>query len=270
MSLYAISEIRSKALIHRFLMIDPDFAAYALGDLEEPYARHARWIGAAQSGDLEGLALIYSGLEPLALFLMGPNPAISALLLYGIGPTDVTLLAPTPSEPILRDYFHIEHAMRMDRMRVTNESFRSHTRLDAEDITPLGEGNIQDMLNLIIQAARHDARDLRDVAFEPEMVQTGSYVGIYQDDTLIAMAGTHLEARKVSVAAVGNVVVHPGQRGKGLGKAVSSAVTSALLESGYERIVLNVRSDNLPAIRVYERLGYQKATDFIEAIGRRE
>ena len=270
MSLYAISEIRSKALIHRFLMSDPDYAAYALGDLEEPYASHACWIGAARTGEIEGLALVYSGLEPVALFLKGPNPAISALLLYGVGPIDVTLLAPTLSEAVLRDFYEIEHAAGMDRMRVNKESFRPYASPDNGEIVRLGEENVQDMLKLILQAAKHDARDLRDVAFEPDMVQSGSYYGIYQDDVLIAMAGTHLEARKVSVAAMGNVVVHPTHRRQGLGKAVSSAVTSALIDDGFGRIVLNVRNDNLPAFRVYERLGYEKTSDFIEAIGHRE
>ena len=41
------------------------------------------------------------------------------------------------------------------------------------------------------------------------MLANGTYYGVYEDGALIAMAGTHLEAPSISIAAVGNVVTHP-------------------------------------------------------------
>jgi len=269
MSLYAISEIRNRAQIHRFLMQNADYAAYALGDLDTPYSAHAHWFVAARTGAVEGLALVYEGIEPTALFLMGSLTAISALLLHGVGPNAVALLAPVECRDLLHDYYLIEHIAVMDRMRILAEDFLPYELPVALPIRRLTPADTQDMLNLILQAARHDARDLRDIAFEPEMVETGTYFGIFIDDALVAMAGTHLEARQASVAAVGNVVVHPARRGHGLGKAISAAVTQQLIAAGFERIVLNVRGDNTAAVHTYNRLGFRKVGAFVEALGQR-
>lgn len=269
MSLYAISELRSREQIHRFLIQDADYAAYALGDLDSPYAAHAHWFGASRTGEIEGLALIYDGIEPTALFLMGSLPAVSALLLHGVGPDAVTLLAPVECRNLLHDFYHIEHIAEMDRMKILPADFRPYTLPVSLPIKRLTTDDTQNMLNLILQAARHDARDLRDIAFEPEMVETGTYFGVYIDEALVAMAGTHIEARRASVAALGNVVVHPSRRGHGLGKAVSTAVTRELIAAGFERIVLNVRGDNAAAVQTYNRLGFRKVSAFLEALGHR-
>jgi len=269
MSLYAISEIRDRAQVLSFLRQDEDYAAYALADLDEPYAKSARWFSASRTGSIEGLALVYDGIEPTALFLMGPASALSALLLHRVGPDTVTLLAPPECRDLLSDFYQIEHLSEMDRMSVVPDDFHPYELPVALPLRRLTPDDAQDMLNLILQAARHDARDLRDIAFQPEMVETGVYFGISIDGTLVAMAGTHVEALDVSVAAVGNVVVHPARRGHGLAKAVSTAVTRSLLNAGYQHIVLNVRNDNAAAIQAYRRLGYRKVSAFIEAIGER-
>ncbi|MBI2774154.1 MAG: GNAT family N-acetyltransferase, partial [Chloroflexi bacterium] len=55
----------------------------------------------------------------------------------------------------------------------------------------------------------------------------------------------------------------PAYRGKGMATSVTSAVTSAALEE-HRDVVLNVRDQNLPAIAVYERLGYRVHAGFLE------
>lgn len=269
MSLYAISEIRSPPQVDQYLRQDIDYAAYALADLEPPYSAHARWFGASRTGAIEALALVYDAIEPTALFLMGPLAAVGALLLHGVGPDVVTLLAPVECRDLLTDFYQIEHRADMDRMRVAPSDFQPYELPVALPIQPLNPTHAQEMLNLILQAARHDARDLRDIAFQPEMVETGTYFGIFHNNALIAMAGTHVEAPAASIAAVGNVVVHPARRGHGLGRAVSSAVTRSLLDVGFEHIVLNVRRDNPAAVQTYRKLGYRKVSAFVEAIGHR-
>lgn len=85
---------------------------------------------------------------------------------------------------------------------------------------------------------------------------------------LLAVAGTHLVASTYGVAALGNVYVHPEQRGRGYGALVSSAVTAELLRRGL-LVVLNVDQDNPPAIRLYQQLGFAVHCPFVEGIGRR-
>ena len=84
----------------------------------------------------------------------------------------------------------------------------------------------------------------------------------------MAAGGTHLYSRDESVGAVGNVYTHRGHRGRGHAAAVTSAVAGELIARGTRVIALNVRSENLPAIRVYERLGFRFHARFFEGRAR--
>ena len=57
-------------------------------------------------------------------------------------------------------------------------------------------------------------------------------------------------SRNARLAVVGNVLTHSDHRGRGYAKAVTSAVTAELLRF-CDQVVLNVRSDNPPAIAAY-------------------
>ena len=84
---------------------------------------------------------------------------------------------------------------------------------------------------------------------------------------MIAAAGTHLFSPEEGVAAIGNVYTRRDRRGRGLSRAVTSAVLHRLRH--LKTIGLNVRNDNVAAIKVYESLGFVKHCDFFEAIARR-
>jgi len=55
---------------------------------------------------------------------------------------------------------------------------------------------------------------------------------------------------------LGWVAAHPEHSGNGLGRAVSAAATSRLIEIGYRRIFLRTDDHRLPAIKTYLKLGY--------------
>jgi ribosomal protein S18 acetylase RimI-like enzyme len=54
-----------------------------------------------------------------------------------------------------------------------------------------------------------------------------------------------------------------------LGTLVCHQVTKALLEGGFERVVLNVRRTNEAAIRIYQKLGYSITNEFVEGLAAR-
>jgi hypothetical protein len=56
---------------------------------------------------------------------------------------------------------------------------------------------------------------------------------------------------------IGGVYTHPNHRNKGYATLATSTVTEEALKHA-ETAALFVRSDNLPAIRVYEKIGYKK------------
>ncbi|WP_370463364.1 GNAT family N-acetyltransferase [Micromonospora sp. WMMD558] len=99
--------------------------------------------------------------------------------------------------------------------------------------------------------------------FDPRMVDTGQYVGVRDGGGLVAVAGVHVWSPRYRVAAVGNVTTHPRARGRGLGAAVVAALCRRL-RSSVEHVTLNVRADNGPAVRLYERLGFTRVADYGE------
>ena len=64
-----------------------------------------------------------------------------------------------------------------------------------------------------------------------------------------------LKGRATTVTLIMNVATHPDYRGRNYGKAVVSAVAQGIVEAG-EVPFLGVNADNMPAIRLYERLGF--------------
>ena len=67
---------------------------------------------------------------------------------------------------------------------------------------------------------------------------------------------------------MGNVLTQPEYRGRGYAEATTAAVTAKLLEF-CDHVVLNVRSDNPPALNAYRRLGYAEHVRFEERLGHR-
>jgi ribosomal protein S18 acetylase RimI-like enzyme len=96
------------------------------------------------------------------------------------------------------------------------------------------------------------------------MVSDGIFFGVYEDEALAAVAGTHLVAPEEGAAAIGNVYTRRDRRGRGLGRAVTAAVLREL--NGIETVGLNVRADNDAAIRIYESLGFVRHCEFHEAL----
>jgi predicted GNAT family acetyltransferase len=94
------------------------------------------------------------------------------------------------------------------------------------------------------------------------------YYGIRVNGRLVAAAGTHVIGRRAKIAVVGNVLTQPEFRGRGYAQATTGAVTARLLEF-CDHVVLNVRSDNPPALNAYRRLGYAEHVRFEERLGHR-
>ncbi|HLM19554.1 MAG TPA: GNAT family N-acetyltransferase [Acidimicrobiia bacterium] len=90
--------------------------------------------------------------------------------------------------------------------------------------------------------------------FAVRTIELGGYVGVFDGDRLVAMAGQRLAPpgfREVSA-----VCTHPDFRGRGLAAGLTAVVARAILERG-ERPFLHHAPDNDPARRVYEALGFQ-------------
>jgi ribosomal protein S18 acetylase RimI-like enzyme len=118
--------------------------------------------------------------------------------------------------------------------------------VDVPDARALGPGDIGEMLALV--------EVTRPGPFSVRTVELGGYVGVFDGDRLVAMAGQRLAPpgfREVSA-----VCTHPEFRGRGLAAGLTALVAQRILDRG-ERPFLHHASDNDAARRVYEAIGFR-------------
>jgi GNAT superfamily N-acetyltransferase len=251
--MYTIIPLTDRSHIQAYLEADRLYAAYAIGDLEPGLFELCEWSGAVAADRLDALALLYHGLEPPALFVMGSVGGLRAILERASNPRRVYLTCREEHLAVTREFYSWERVIPMFRMVLPPASFSPVEG----DCLRLGTTHLEQLAALYALGGGA-------VAFSPSQVSDGVFYGAFADDQLVAAAGTHLVSPTYGVAAVGNVFTHPDYRGLGYGAATTTAVVTELLALDIRDAVLNVRQGNGRAIRLYERLGFERYCAFLE------
>jgi ribosomal protein S18 acetylase RimI-like enzyme len=252
----AVRTITDRVMLRSFLETDRLLAAYALCDLEDREFVRTRWGGAFDGDQLVAIALEYSGLTPQPLFVMGRSEGIEAILRDIVRPRAAYLAALDEAMPAVQTVYRLEPGPPMVRMWVDRSRFRPYP---AE-------------VRRLLQIDIGDVNRLYQLGFASWLpssaIAEGVYYGMRVGGRLVAAAGTHVISSQARLAVVGNVLTHVDYRGRGYAKAVTAAVTADLLRS-CDQVVLNVRSDNPPALQAYRRLGYAEHVRFEERLAHR-
>jgi ribosomal protein S18 acetylase RimI-like enzyme len=252
----AVRTVTDRGELRAFLETDRLLAAYAICDLEDREFAKTRWGGAFEGERLVALALEYSGLTPQPLFVMGRSEGIEAILREVVRPRAAYVAVLPEAMPAVESLYRLDPGPRMVRMWVDRTRFRPYPA----DVRRLLPGDIGE-LNRLYQ--------LGFASWLPSSsIAEGVYFGIRVDGRLVAAAGTHVIGRQARLAVVGNVLTHVDYRGRGFATAVTGAVTAELLRH-CDQVVLNVRSDNPPALQAYRRLGYAEHVRFEERLAHR-
>ncbi len=64
-------------------------------------------------------------------------------------------------------------------------------------------------------------------------------------------------ATNTRLGSIQNLGIHPDHRGRGLGRALMIKALRGFRKVGVERVSLDVTADNVPAVRLYESLGFR-------------
>jgi GNAT superfamily N-acetyltransferase len=240
-------------LLRVFLERDRLFAAYAICDLDDREFGKTRWGIALVDSAPIAVALEYSGPTPQPLFVMGRSDGIAAILRGVIRPRVAYCAMLPESHSAVGSLYRVEAGPPMVRMVVDGHRFRPY-RGDVQRLTPLDSGH----LNRLYQVGFASWLPAASIA-------NGVYYGIRVGGKLVAAAGTHVISPSARLGVVGNVLTHTDHRGRGYATAVTSAVTEELLGT-CDHVVLNVRSDNPPALAAYRRLGYVEHVRFEERL----
>jgi GNAT superfamily N-acetyltransferase len=228
------------------------YASYAIGDLEPGMFEQSSWAGAERAGELAALILLFRGLSPPALFLMGNADGLRAILENVQYPERLYLTCRSKHLSMTRDHFAWDKTVPMWRMVLNPNRFQAGSG-DCIRLSPAHHDRLAELYSL----GGGDAFDLAQL-------QYGTFFGTLVKNRLVAVAGTHLVSPTYGVAAVGNVFTHPHYRRQGYGTATTSAVVAELLARGIQDVMLNVGQNNVSAIHIYERLGFERYCPFFE------
>jgi ribosomal protein S18 acetylase RimI-like enzyme len=252
----ATRSVTDRRQLRDFLETDRLLAAYAICDLEDREFGKTRWGGAFDGDRLVAVALEYSGLTPQPLFVMGRSDGIEAVLRDVVRPRAAYVAVLPDAVEAVQTAYRLDPGPQMVRMWVDRARFRPYPA-DVRRLLPVDIGE----LNRLYQ--------LGFASWLPSSaIGDGVYFGIRVGGRLVAAAGTHVVSAQARIAVVGNVLTHVDYRGRGYATAVTGAVTAELLRT-CDQVVLNVRSDNPPALQAYRRLGYAEHVRFEERLGHR-
>jgi len=249
-------ELTDKSQILAYLETDRLYAAYAVGDLEPDLFVHCEWFGAERDGRLQALALHYSGLGFPIVFLMGDAGGLRAIFEDALCIEEAYFTCRQEHLGIMQDFYNWE-PIPMWRMVLQADRFRPV----GGDCIPLTLDHGEHLKALYAHGKGN--------AFDPKQVPGGAFHGVFENGRLVAAAGTHLISLTYGVAAVGNVFTNPNYRRHGYATVATSAVVTEVQGRGVRDTVLNVDQRNEPAIRIYERLGFERYCPFFEGVADR-
>ena len=243
-SAYSLERLTTREAIRPWLNGKGDYAAYAMAQLEPKVFPKSEWWSV--TGEMGRALLVLSqGSLGNALVTLGDAGALDVLLDLRPGPRVALANFQAEHLPVVRSRYRLLREELMLRMNVTAETFRpvqgETRRLRGADI---------------VLVNRLYATEDWPSYYSASVLAEGVYHGAFSDGQLVSVAGTHAVAPTEGVALVGNIFTHPRYRCRGLASLVTSAVTRSLLEA-YPRVLLTVESSNVPALRVYGKLGYR-------------
>lgn len=242
-----------RGLLREFLEQDRLFAAYAICDLEDREFARTRWGVAYEGGEVVAIGMEYSGLTPQPLFVLGRTDGIEAVLRDVLRPRAAYVAARMEAMPAVEAHYRVDPGPQMVRMWVDRTTFRPFPA-NASRLVPVESGELNRLYQLGFASW-----------LSSSAIGEGVYHGIRIGGRLIAAAGTHVISPAARLGVVGNVFTHVDHRGRGYATAVTGAVTAELLRT-CDEVVLNVRTDNPPALQAYRRLGYAELVRFEERL----
>ncbi len=244
--------LHDKSKIEAFLRGNVFLNIYGLGDLDDFFWPYTTWYALTDSEGIQAIALMYTGgsLPCLHALAEGDKVIYTEELLHCLIPILPRRFHAHLSlglESILAEHYALRPHGRHYKMALTDKSLLSN--FDTSGVEGLSMSHLSEIISLFKKAYPGNF-------FEPRMLETNQYCGIRRSGELVSAAGVHVYSRRYKVAALGNITTHPDYRGKGYGTTVTAGVCKSLLRD-IDYIGLNVKADNISAIKCYERLGFE-------------
>jgi predicted GNAT family acetyltransferase len=193
---------------------------------------------------------------PFAATIDDTTDSLNALT--GIMPNGATVAVVTRNELTFPDALAVSRRALIEQMLLTNATIMHQIPGLPPTARPLGDSDVPAMLALTALT--------QPGPFAARTHALGRYLGAFEGDTLIAMAGERMCLD--GFVEISAVCTHPDHRGKALSGRLIAALARPALARG-ETPFLHVFNDNTPALAVYKRLGFSiRATFHLAAVTR--
>ena len=245
--------LHDKDTIETFLRGNVFLNLYSLGDLDDFFWPYTTWHALADETGIRAIALIYTGGNLPCLHALASDDEsvyMEELLhcLVPVLPRRFRAHLMLGSENILTERYSLQPHGRHERMALVDKSLL--VNLDTSETMRLSLSDLDEITRLFEKAYPGNF-------FAPKMLETKQYFGIRDSGELVSVAGVHVYSTGYKVAALGNITTHPDYRGRGYGRMVTGRVCKSLLGDEIDHIGLNVKADNVRAIKCYEKLGFE-------------
>jgi len=233
-----IDSIKSDVIRHVFAFYDIQ---------HEP--EHTTAYAAFEDENLKGYILIYTALDFPSVVLECEKDTAEKLIEYA--PENRFIMhAPPDLLTVIKRKFpstkhYVEDWMLIKKGEANSFGSKLVRRLWTED----------DASMLAVLLSSREDRPRGTVKKYIDWISKTPIYGVFMNDALVSYAGSFIQLPQVWM--IGGVYTHPNHRNRGCATLATSAVTEEALKRA-EAAALFVRSDNYPAIRVYEKIGYKK------------
>jgi GNAT superfamily N-acetyltransferase len=237
-------------LVDAFLRQNPFINAYALWDLH--YLRHrAKFFVSVDNGEVVGLLLDYLGHTDFHfIWLWGDEKVCDKLLDVPLPEKMIFCIFPELEKIIARS-FPITAKYQMDFMLLEKGNERSYLR---HRIKPLSSKDSYSLACL-----RKEKPTEKEIEKVESFIKEQPFYGIFKNSKLVSAAC--IQVKLPEIWMLGGFYTHPEHRNHGYATSLASFLANkALKETNH--IGLLVRSDNYPAKRVYQKIGFKENKRF--------
>lgn len=235
---HVINILRSDVIRYVFAFYDIQF---------EP--KNTRMYVAFKNERLKGYILIYTGMEFPSVVLECDSGLAAKLIRYAPENRFIMHIPPSLLPAVKKRLPQAKHYVEDWMIVKQGETSYSRSKLVRRLL------NKDDASKLAMLRSTQEDRPRRTVEKQLDWISKMPVYGVFIRNDLVSFAGSFVQLPHVWM--IGGVYTHPNHRSKGYATLATSAVTEEAMKHA-EAAALFVRSDNYPAIRVYEKIGYKK------------
>lgn len=224
---------------------------FALYDIQND-PTHTRIHACFKNCGLRGYILTYTATDVPSVILECEKTIATKLIQFA--PENHFVMHTNPSfQSIIKKRFpwarnYLENWMVLEEDKANALDLKNARRLSTKD-------DATALAKLVLNRKDRPRRNLKKYL---EWVAKMPIYGVYVGNRLASYASSFIQLPQIWL--IGGVYTDPKHRNRGYAQIATSAITGEALKNA-KMAALFVRSNNIPAIRVYEKIGYHKIAE---------